>query len=175
MKWTFTSDAEAYAKVVEPWLFRDPVRNTTPITVLRGVRDGLWGDDVLLGLLERDGEVVAAALQTAPLLLLLPDIPVETVPGLAARLVEAGRAIPGVFGPLALAEAFAGAWWRPEIGRRDERLYRLGALAPPPLPVEGPAVRQAPATSCSSRICPTPRPMRFTRRSAIGRSRTISP
>ncbi|MER5421588.1 GNAT family N-acetyltransferase [Streptosporangium roseum] len=131
MGWMFTSDVEVYAGAAEPWLLRDPVRNTVPLTVLRGIRTGLWGDDVLLAWLERDGETVAAASQTPPHPLLLPDVPVDVVRELATRLIEAERALPGVSGPRAQAEAFAGAWWRPEAGRRSERLYRLGTLVPP--------------------------------------------
>ncbi|MEU4540551.1 GNAT family N-acetyltransferase [Streptosporangium sp. NPDC023825] len=131
MTWIFTSDVGAYTGVVEPWLLRDPVRNTVLLTVLRAVRNGLWGDDPLLGRLERDGEVVAAAVQTPPHFLLLPAIPADVVPELAACLIEAERAISGVSGPLPQAEVFAASWWRPEAGRRAERLYRLGALVSP--------------------------------------------
>lgn len=132
MGWMFTSDVEVYAGAAEPWLLKDPVRNTAPLTVLRGIRNGLWGDDVLLAWLERDGETVAAASQTPPHPLLLADIPAETVRDLATRLIESERVVSGVSGPLAQAEAFAGAWWRPEAERRSERLYRLDALVPPP-------------------------------------------
>lgn len=135
MTWTFTSDIEAYAGMAEPWLLRDPVRNTVPLTVLRAVRSGLWGDDVLLGRLERDDRIVATAIQTPPHPLLLPDIPADTVLGLATDLIEKERAIPGVTGPLPLAEAFAASWWRPEAKRRAERLYRLDVLlGPDPAP-----------------------------------------
>jgi predicted GNAT family acetyltransferase len=137
MTWIFTSDVEAYTGVAEPWLLRDPVRNTVPLTVLRAIRGGLWGDDALLGRLEREGQVVAAAIQTPPHPLLLPEIPADAVPDLATRLIEAERAISGVSGPLPLAEAFAASWWRPEAGRRAERLYRLDALVSPVSPVNG--------------------------------------
>ncbi|MBB2910932.1 putative GNAT family acetyltransferase [Streptosporangium becharense] len=134
MTWTFTSDAAAYAAAVEPWLLRDPVSNTVPLTVLRGIRDGLWTGDLLLGRLEHGGRTVAAAIQTPPHFLVLPDIPADTVPELAERLAERGRPIPGVTGPLPVAEAFAACWWRPEAARRPERLYRLGSLhVPDPL------------------------------------------
>jgi len=131
MTWIFTSDVEAYTGVAEPWLLRDPVRNTVLLTVLRAIRNGLWGDDPLLGRLERDGRVVATAIQTPPHALLLPAIPADTVPELAARLIETERAISGVSGPLSPAETFAASWWRPEESRRAERLYRLDALVPP--------------------------------------------
>ncbi|MFF5210685.1 GNAT family N-acetyltransferase [Streptosporangium sp. NPDC000396] len=131
MGWTFTSNVEVYAGAAEPWLLRDPVRNTVPLTVLRGIRSGVWGDDLLLGWLEQDGETVAAACQTPPRPLLLPVMPTETVRDLATELIDSERPIPGVSGPLPQAEAFAGAWWLPEAERRSERLYRLGSLVRP--------------------------------------------
>ncbi len=139
MKWTFTSDPEVYAGAAEPWLLRDPVRNTVPLTLLRAIRGGLWGEDVLLGWAVHDGETIAAVIQTRSHPLLLADVPVEAVRGLAAELIEAEREIPGVSGPLALAETFADAWWRPETERRGERLYRLDTLVPPRPPAEGEA------------------------------------
>lgn len=137
MTWIFTSDIEAYVRTAEPWLLRDPIRNTVSLTVLRAVRSGLWGDDVLLGRLERDGRIVATVIQTSPHPLLLPVIPADTVSGLAADLIEMERPLPGVSGPLPLAEAFAASWWRPEVGRRVERLYRLDTLRPPGVRPQG--------------------------------------
>ncbi|MFG1751790.1 GNAT family N-acetyltransferase [Streptosporangium sandarakinum] len=139
MTWTFTSDVEEYARAAEPLLLRDPVRNTMPLTVLRAIRAGLWGEDLLLGWLERGGEVVAAASQTPPRPLLLPDVPADAVRDLATRLIEAERRVPGVSGPAEAAEAFAAAWWRPEAGRRSERLYRIGTLRAPSPAAEGAA------------------------------------
>ncbi|MEU4829381.1 GNAT family N-acetyltransferase [Streptosporangium sp. NPDC023615] len=137
MTWTFTSDVETFAEAAEPWLLRDPVRNTVVLTVLRAVRMGLWSEGVLLGRLERDGRTVAVALQTPPHFLLLADIPTETVPELVTCLIEDERVIPGVSGSLALAEAFAARWWRPEAGRRSERLYRLSSPVLPEPAAEG--------------------------------------
>ncbi|GAA3085507.1 GNAT family N-acetyltransferase [Streptosporangium carneum] len=139
MRWTFTSDPEVYAGAAEPWLLRDPVHNTTLLTILRAVRGGLWGDDLLMGWAEHEGETVAAALQTPPHPLLLADMPAEAVRELATVLIEAERGIPGVRGQVALAEAFTDAWWRNEAERRCERLYRLDALLPPDPAPEGAA------------------------------------
>ncbi|MEV8632607.1 GNAT family N-acetyltransferase [Streptosporangium sp. NPDC051023] len=139
MKWTFTSDPEVYAGAAEPWLLRDPVHNTILLTILRAIRGGLWGEDVLMGWAVHDGETVAAVLHTPPHFLLLADMPAEAVRELATVLIEAEREIPGVGGPLALAETFAAAWWRPEAERRCERLYRLGTLVPPDPAAEGAA------------------------------------
>ncbi|WP_344979669.1 GNAT family N-acetyltransferase [Streptosporangium fragile] len=142
MTWTFTSDAEAYTAATEPWLLRDPVRNTVPLTVLRGIRNGQWVDDLLLGRLERGGQTVAAAIQTPPHFLVLPDIPADTIPELVERLAERERSISGVTGPLPVVEAFAACWRRPEAERRSERLYRLGSLCAPD-PLAGGASRTA--------------------------------
>ncbi|ETK31350.1 GNAT family N-acetyltransferase [Microbispora sp. ATCC PTA-5024] len=128
MTWRFTSDPGEFAEVAEPWLLRDPVRNTVPLTVSRGIRGGQFVEDPLLGWLEEGGDVVAAVLHTPPRPLLLADVPLGTLPSLAATLIERDQVIPGVSGPLAAAEAFARAWWRPERERRSERLFRLGTL-----------------------------------------------
>ncbi|MBG0815759.1 GNAT family N-acetyltransferase [Planomonospora sp. ID82291] len=139
MAWMFTSDVEVFAGAAEPWLLRDPVRNTAPLTVLRGIRAGVHGEDVLLAWREEDGETVAAAIHTPPRGLLLPDLPAGSVPSLAAALIEAEREIPEVQGPLAQAEAFAACWWRPEARRVSERLHRLDSLTPLRRPVPGAA------------------------------------
>jgi RimJ/RimL family protein N-acetyltransferase len=130
MTWTFTTDAAEFAEAAEPWLLRDPVRNTVPLTVLRGIRSGQFAEHPLMGWLAKDGTVVAAIIHTPPYPLLLADLPLGTLPALAAGLIERDREVPGVSGPLHAAEAFAGVWWRPERGRRSERLYRLDALTP---------------------------------------------
>ncbi|MBX6386889.1 MAG: GNAT family N-acetyltransferase [Microbispora sp.] len=130
MKWTITSDVEEYASAAEPWLLRDPVRNTIVLTVLRGIRGGQFADDPLMGWVTDDeGEVAGAFSHTPPRPLLLGNVLPGTLPALAAELIERERAIPGVTGPVPAAEAFAVAWWRPEDRRRSERLYRLGRLA----------------------------------------------
>ncbi|MFF4992272.1 GNAT family N-acetyltransferase [Streptosporangium saharense] len=137
MRWTFTSDPEVYAGAAESWLLRDPVRNTVPLTMLRAVREGMWREDALMGWATDHEEVVAAALQAPPQLLLLAEMPTGAVRDLATALIEAERPVPGVRGSLPLAETFAAAWWRPETGRRAERLHRLDTLTPPPVHPDG--------------------------------------
>ncbi|MFD0886260.1 GNAT family N-acetyltransferase, partial [Streptosporangium algeriense] len=88
MRWTFTSDPEVCAGAAEPWLSRDPVRNTIPLTMLRAVREGLWGEDPLMGwATDHGGEVVAVALHAPPQLLVLADMPAEAVRELATALI----------------------------------------------------------------------------------------
>ncbi|MFC3978531.1 MULTISPECIES: GNAT family N-acetyltransferase [Streptosporangium] len=138
MRWTFTSDPEVYAGAAEQWLLREPVRNTIQLTMLRALREGLWSEDPLMGwAADPGGEIVAAALHAPPQLLMLADMPAETVRELATALIEAERPVLGVRGGVALAEVFAAAWWRPERTRRSERLYRLDTLTPPPVHPRG--------------------------------------
>src|SRR4051812_3488332 len=128
MKWTYTTDVEEYASAAEPWLLRDPVRNTVPLTVLRGIRGGQFAQAALMGWAVDAGEVVGAVSHTPPYPLLLGEVPLAALPPLARDLIEIDHAIPGVAGPMPVVEAFARSWWRPEHGRRSERLFRLGTL-----------------------------------------------
>ncbi|MEW9530093.1 GNAT family N-acetyltransferase [Microbispora sp. NPDC049125] len=130
MNWTYTTDVEEYASVAEPWLLRDPVRNTVPLTVLRGIRGGQFAETALMGWAVDAGEVVGAVSHTPPYPLLLGEVPLAALPPLAGDLIEIDHVIPGVAGPMPVVEAFAGSWWRPETGRRSERLFRLGTLEP---------------------------------------------
>src|SRR5262245_6273228 len=204
MTWTLVTSQEKFPAAAEEWLLRDPVRNTVPLTVLRGIRTGLFIDDVMLGFHTPDvspegtppdptwdrpdptwsppghraspahhrGDVPAdytgdspadyrgdyaagrsgnssdhtgnfsarsrdfsdrtidgVALHTQPFPLLLGAVEPSLLAPLAAELIALEHPLPGVTGPVALAEAFANAWWRPETDRRSERLYRLGALS----------------------------------------------
>ncbi|MDH2428177.1 GNAT family N-acetyltransferase [Sphaerisporangium sp. TRM90804] len=129
--WTFTGDFENLPRAAQAWLRRDPVRNTVPITVLRGMGEGLWNRDILLGWLTEGAEVTGVVLHTPPYPVLLSDLPVGAVPSLAEEL--RGREVPGVSGPLAQAEAFLTASGREEKGRTSQRLYRLDGLRIPRL------------------------------------------
>ncbi|WP_055477491.1 GNAT family N-acetyltransferase [Sphaerimonospora mesophila] len=131
MRWSFTRDVEEFAAVAEPWLLRDPVGNTVSLTVLLGLRAGQFAEDPLMGWLEDDdGEVAGVISHTPPYPLGIADVPLRTLPSLARELIEMDRTVRAVRGSVEVAEAFCREWWRPESGRRAERLYRLGTLAP---------------------------------------------
>ncbi|WP_245690781.1 GNAT family N-acetyltransferase [Sinosporangium album] len=132
-----TPDITRFPESAETWLLHDTVRNTVVLTVLNGVRAGLWVEDPLLAWYERGGDVHGLACHTPPHNLLLPDLSLELVGSLAAELIDMNRKLPGVSGPLPAAEAFAAHWWRPERRRRAERLYRLGTLTGPTAPPVG--------------------------------------
>lgn len=130
MTWLFTRDAGTFPAAAESWLRRDPVRNTVPLTVLRGMRSGQFTDDLLLGWLVEDGEVTGVVCHTPPYPLLIA-VPPAAIPSLVRELIADDRALSGVNGQLDVAETFARAWWEPEKERRSERLYRLGSLVTP--------------------------------------------
>lgn len=131
MRWTFTRDVGEYAAVAEPWLLRDPAGNTVLLTVLLGLRAGQFAEDPLMGWLEDDdGEVAGVIIHTPPYPLGIADLPLRALPSLVRELIEMDRTVRAVRGSTEVAEAFGREWWRPEVSRRTERLYRLGTLAP---------------------------------------------
>ncbi|GIH27431.1 putative acetyltransferase [Acrocarpospora phusangensis] len=130
MTWTLTSDVSAYAEAAEPWLLRDPVRNTVLLTVLRWIRSGQYSDP-LLGWYVEHGEVRGALCHTPPYPLLLGASPFAELPALVGQLVNRGRELPGVTGPVETVSTFSSAWWQQEKERRSERLYRLSTLVAP--------------------------------------------
>ncbi|WP_432924740.1 GNAT family N-acetyltransferase [Microbispora sp. CA-135349] len=135
MIWSLTADAAQFAASAESWLLRDPVRNTVMLTVLRGLRSGQFAEDPLFGWATGDdGTVVGAFCHTPPYPLTLGEVPPGAIAPLVRDLVEADRRLTAVRGPVSAVEAFATAWWRPESGRRAERLYLLDTLRPAPAP-----------------------------------------
>lgn len=131
MRWAYTADVEEYAAAVEPWLLGDPVGNTVMLTVLRGLRAGQFAENPLMGWLEDDdGSVAGVVGHTPPYPLGITDVPLPALSPLVRDLIEMDRQVAEVRGPVEVAEAFAREWWRPELSRRAERLYRLGELAP---------------------------------------------
>ncbi|WP_066363597.1 GNAT family N-acetyltransferase [Herbidospora mongoliensis] len=130
MTWVLSHDVTGFPGDAEDWLLRDPVRNTVPLTVLRGLRGGVFRDDNLCGWFVEDDEIAGAVLHTPPYPLLLGAVPIRALGSLARELIAMDHAIPGISAPLEVAEAFTRLWWRPETRRRSERLYRLTTLAP---------------------------------------------
>jgi GNAT superfamily N-acetyltransferase len=129
VEWAFCTDIATFPPEAETWLRRDPVANTVPLTLLLRLRLGQAPGGGVLGWLPDGPAVRGVVVQTPKYPLVLTDVPAEA----AAALSEAlrGRALPGVSGPVAPAEAFARRWERPEAGRMDQRLYHLGELRAP--------------------------------------------
>ncbi|WP_084964720.1 GNAT family N-acetyltransferase [Thermoactinospora rubra] len=128
--WSFTGDVAEFARHAEPYLLEDPVRNTVALTVLDGLRTGLWrGEDLLAGWWTSGGRVRGAAYRTPPFPLGLTVMPVEAVVLLMAEL--SGRDIPKIHGPRLLVEAAVAHLGRPAREVQSQCLYRLATLVPP--------------------------------------------
>jgi RimJ/RimL family protein N-acetyltransferase len=143
----FLDDPEKFLAVAGPWLESEPVRNTVVASVTaRLVRDGVPADPPapFWWLVVRDeaGLVVGAGMRTAPVPPYPPYLlamPAEAAVGLAGLLDARGERIEAINGALPAAEVFARETAR-LVGARVEtgeqlRLYELGTLLSPPVPV----------------------------------------
>ncbi|GAA0914485.1 GNAT family N-acetyltransferase [Nonomuraea longicatena] len=133
--WSFTEDIAAFPEAAFEYMRRDPVRNTVPLTVMAGVRDGMPSAGAFFGWWSTGGRVGGVAFRTPPSPVGLALMPVEAVAELALALGE--RHIPSVMGRRDLARAFAEARKAPTDTVVEERLYRLGTLTPPQVPGRG--------------------------------------
>ncbi len=127
----FHESADEFRAVAEPFYGRDPVGHTIELTVLRAALP----DDSLLLTVWDNSEIVGAALQTPPYPLACNGIPAHSVDLVAAEVARMRPELTGVRGASKSAVAYADAW-RAITGRVgnvtvEERLYRLGRLAPP--------------------------------------------
>ena len=131
MEVRFHESAEEFRAIAEPFYGRDPVGHTIELTVLRGALP----DDSLLLTVWENSEIVGAALQTPPYPLACNGIPARIAAVVAAEVATMRPDLTGVRGAGRSAVAYADAW-RAITGRlgsvtAEERLYRLGTLAPP--------------------------------------------
>lgn len=131
MEVRFHQSSEEFRAVAEPFYGRDPVGHTIELTVLRGALP----DDSLLLTVWDNSEIVGAAMQTPPYPLACNGIPAHSVDLVAAEVATIRPELTGVRGAGPRAVAYADAW-RAVTGRVgnvtvQERLYRLGRLAPP--------------------------------------------
>ena len=132
MKIRLHRSADEFRDIAEPLYRRDRVGNTIELTLLRSNR---FGDDALLVTMWDEGTPVGAALRTPPYPLACNGIPDNANGALAIELARIRPELSGVRGSRETAMAFTEAWhavtgrdWRVTT---EERLYRLGTLAPP--------------------------------------------
>ncbi|WP_328769614.1 GNAT family N-acetyltransferase [Streptomyces sp. NBC_00286] len=138
--WHLTRDLEVFLDRAGGFLRSEPALHTVQLTVTDALGSrgpAAYGPEPphFAWLTDRDGAVRATALRTPPYELNLTPTTPEAADALAARLSEAGSALPGVNGPADTAAAVATAWER-RTGTTaqlttNQRLYRLGTLAPP--------------------------------------------
>ena len=123
--------AEEFSAAAGDFYRRDPVIYTTELTSLRARS---IADDAAFLSAWCGGELVGAAMRTAPRRLLCSGLPTSAIPSAAMALAEALPALTGVEGLRDTALDFADAW-RTITGAEvaidtEERLYRLGRLWP---------------------------------------------
>jgi predicted GNAT family acetyltransferase len=91
------------------------------------------GSDAYFAVVEREGQVAAAAMRTPPHGAVLSEGEAETVGLVVDDLAEVYGTLPGVLGPIGVAAAFAAAWnvWTGQPPRRAirERIHRCAAVA----------------------------------------------
>jgi predicted GNAT family acetyltransferase len=131
------SDPRRFVKLAAGWLAADPfstnVIGVHTASVVSGRRP-LGPDDIWL-VAKKDDHVVGAAMQTPPHRLALPRVTNGAAAHMAAALLDAGRALPGVSGVTTAVHQFVTAWTG-RAGRQARRLrsmrfYRLEELRPP--------------------------------------------
>ncbi|MBG0563394.1 GNAT family N-acetyltransferase [Actinoplanes aureus] len=142
MGWQLTTDVERFAEVAGDYLRSEPVRHTTFLTVLDGLRQHgphAYGvSDPIFGWWSTStGEVGGVLSGTPPYPIMFSAVPNGAVP--AAVKALAGRPLTGVNLLADDVDAFVSGWCEltgatPVPGMRS-RLYRLDRLIPPePMP-----------------------------------------
>ncbi|KOV78118.1 GNAT family N-acetyltransferase [Nocardia sp. NRRL S-836] len=127
-------DLASFDALAHDRLAADPVRNTVALTALDRARR-LPDPDLpptLLTFHDR-GELVGTLIRTPPWPAQVADLPLEAVDLAVTALRKADPDITGVTGPHERSEAFATAWDERHRVTMSSRLYRLGALEPPPV------------------------------------------
>ncbi len=134
---TLTGSAQEFSAAAGPWLAAHALGANVVATVLAAVLSGERSYDDQSWAVVRDGsgEVVGAAMHTAPYPPYVPDMPAAAAAALAEAWHAAGRRPPGVNGGLGAGEAFAQRWCEltgagVEVTLR-EGLHLLGDLRPP--------------------------------------------
>lgn len=124
--------AEEFLEATATVRAADPVRTNVLGSVATGVAQGRRYEREQWWVVEDGaGEVVGAALRTAPYKLLLGPMAPEAADALADDVVALGEVPPGLVGPTPVARRVAeGAGWTTSIATQ-ERILVLEALVPP--------------------------------------------
>lgn len=106
-----TPDPAAFAERAGDWLARKPVENNLFLVHALDPAGNPPGEkDPVFATVTEHGAILGAAWAKAPYRMTLSEMPAEAAHALAEHLVKAGESLPGVNGPTAAAEAFAGRW-----------------------------------------------------------------
>ncbi len=140
MAWTVTYDLDEFRAAAGDFLGARPARHTTLLTVVSSLvagGSGRYGEQPpVYGWWAEEGSVEGAFLCTPPYPPLLSPLPGEAARTLARTLAGDGeQKITGVNAGRETAETFATAWTDLTGAvsgvEQNNRLYRLGTLAPP--------------------------------------------
>lgn len=131
------TDPREFAELAVPLLEGDPVRHTSALTGLTGLRVSP-PEDVVMITVARGGQVVGCAFRSPPWPLVLSGLPVETHQSVVDFFVREGLPLGAVLGPRDAADAFMPLWKR-ATGQTPHfsmglRLHRLVEFTPPSVP-----------------------------------------
>lgn len=135
----FSSVGDFYRRAA-PFLAREEATHCLPIGICTNYLDNQSaGNDFFMATVERDDEVVTAALMTPPhnliLSLIVPDeLTVDALSLLAYDLHAELGVLPGVIAPVPLAQCFADVWsniaGQPFRLYQHQRIYQLQRVSP---------------------------------------------
>lgn len=131
------SSVARFWRLAGPLLAADPIRNTLPLSIVGRLRlgGGPAGREPLLLTVHDGADVVAFAVRTPPLPIVLGAIPPDTTGAIVDHLLAHDVRLPGATGIRPAVEAFAARWTERTgdelVVESDQCLYRLGTLAPP--------------------------------------------
>lgn len=110
----FEKDIQAYVDLVEPLLLKKEACNNLMLGILKRITEGKSVyQDIYLGYVEEDGEVIFAFMQTPPNNWIFPDIesiPDEIPKEIARFLGNENVEVPGILGPDSLVKPFVAEW-----------------------------------------------------------------
>jgi GNAT superfamily N-acetyltransferase len=125
------TDVAAFARTARPLLEADPLRHTSVLTALDGVRT----EPATMLTVHEDGTVVGALLRIAGRPALVSAVPPEHARPVVEALVASDPEAGGVQGPVEEAETVAAAWTARTGAAASVvfrmRLFALGHLRPP--------------------------------------------
>jgi ribosomal protein S18 acetylase RimI-like enzyme len=140
-----TENADEFVSAAGEWLSADPVGNTIILGMTAGLRYRPPGAPAitLCWVTDQDGaggQVVGAAVHSAPYLALLTEMPPSAAAALADEMAVGSPRIAGVLAPTAVSSAFAERWSRTTgTSAREGRKELVFVLDTPPVLPERPA------------------------------------
>jgi len=124
-------DLAAFEGVMGPWLGGEEAQNSLFIGLMTSLQKRPPQAAMFMAMVLRGDKIILGAFFTGHLLLLTPGDR-EAVPLVVEEFKREGWKMPGVVGPVDLAEAFAVEWGAEIASVMEQRIYVLEAVVPPP-------------------------------------------